>query len=520
MNDAGPGTVFLVGAGPGDPGLLTVRGAELLRTCDCVVHDSLVNPAILAHVPDGVERRDVGKRGGATSTTQTAINALLVELASRYRRIVRLKGGDPFLFGRGGEEAAALSDAGVPFLVVPGVTSGIGVPAYAGIPVTHRAASSVVAFATGHQAKDSTGDLDWASLAHIETVVLYMGMHKLAENCAALIAHGRAATTPAAAIQWGTYARQRVVTGTLATLPGLAKEAGLGAPAITVIGDVVRYREKIRWFDNRPLSGRRVLVTRARDSASELCDLLDATGAEVIEAPLARHVAPESWAEVDATLARLQQFDWVAFTSANAVRFLWRRLRELGLDGRAFGSVRLAAVGGSTARALQACGLQADLVPEDYNAAALGSAMRDSGMQCIGNIPPTPALPRVLLPQADNARSQLRDWLVGQGCPTTVVVAYRTQSVAFTMPDLDGAIDAVTFASSATVERFAGALGAEAVRNLVDSGCRFISIGPQTSDTMRALSIPLAAQADQASVASLVQATILACRPAGGQEPG
>jgi uroporphyrinogen III methyltransferase/synthase len=520
MTDARPGTVYLVGAGPGDPGLLTVRAAELLRSCACVVHDSLVNPAILALVPDGVERRDVGKRGGAASTTQAAINALLIELANRYRTVLRLKGGDPFLFGRGGEEAAALSAAGIPFLVVPGVTSGIGVPAYAGIPVTHRAASSVVAFATGHQAKDSTEDLDWASLARIETVVLYMGMHRLRENCAALIAHGRAASTPAAAIQWGTYARQRVVTGTLATLPQLAQEAGLAAPAITVIGDVVRYREKIRWFDNRPLSGTRVLVTRARESASELSELLAATGAEVVEAPLARHLAPERWDDVDAALACLQQIDWVAFTSANAVRFLWRRMRELGLDGRSFANVRLAAVGAATAKALEACGLQADLVPERYDAAALGAAMRASGLHGVGNIPPTPALPRVLLPQADNARSSLRDWLIGQGCPTTTVVAYRTVSVPFSLPTDDVPIDAVTFASSATVERFAAALGAYALQQLIASGCRFISIGPQTSATMLGLGIPLSAQASEAGIAALVQATITACRPEGRREPG
>jgi uroporphyrinogen III methyltransferase/synthase len=514
------GTVYLVGAGPGDPGLLTVRAAQLIASCDCVVHDYLVNPAILERLPAAIERRDVGKRGGASSTTQAEINALLVELAQCHRRVLRLKGGDPFLFGRGGEEAAALSEAGVPFVIVPGVTSGVGVPAYAGIPVTHRAASSVVAFATGHQAKDSSGDLDWRSLAAIETVVLYMGMHRLAENCAALIAHGRAATTPAAAIQWGTYPRQRVVTGTLATLPRLALEAGLSAPAITVIGEVVRYREKIRWFDNRPLSGRRVLVTRARETASELSELLGAAGAEVVEAPLARHLAPERWDELDAALARLEDYDWIAFTSANAVRFLWQRLRELGFDARRFAGVKLAAVGQATARSLESCGLHADLIPEHYDAAALGTALRGDGLHCVGNIPPTPCLPRVLLPQADNARSQLRDWLISQGCPVTAVVAYRTLSVDFALPEGQPAIDAATFASSATVERFAAALGEPGLARLVQSGCRFISIGPQTSATMQRLGIPLAAQAGQASMAGLVQAVIACCGAEGVQEPG
>ncbi len=511
MSDRRLGTVYLVGAGPGDPGLLTVRAAELIATCDCVVHDSLVNPAILELLPAGATRRDVGKRGGAASTTQEEINRLLIELAGSHRRVLRLKGGDPFLFGRGGEEAAALAEAGVPFSVVPGVTSGIGVPAYAGIPVTHRAASSVVAFATGHQAKDGSAALDWSSLARIETVVLYMGMHKLDENCAAMISHGRAPETPAAAIQWGTYARQRVVTGTLASLPGLAAAAGLGAPAITVIGEVVRYRERIRWFDNRPLSGRRVAVTRAAEHAGELCALLEAVGAEVVQAPLARHEPPASWAELDAALARLGSFDWVAFTSANAVRFCWQRLRELGGDARRFAGVRIAAVGAATASALTACGLTADLVPAHHDAAALGEAMRSCLDHCVGNIPPTPPLPRVLLPQADNARPALREWLVSRGCPVTAVTAYRTRALELDPACLAGGVDAVTLASSATAERLVAALGPQRVESLLADGCRFIAIGPQTAATMRSLGLPPAAEAADADMPALVEAVIGAC---------
>ncbi|MBA2480073.1 MAG: uroporphyrinogen-III C-methyltransferase, partial [Planctomycetes bacterium] len=244
------GTVYLVGAGPGDPGLLTCRARDLLVACDCVVHDYLVNPVILDLVPAGAARHNVGKRGGSSSISQSEINRMIVSLASSHSRVVRLKGGDPFLFGRGGEEAVALAEAGIHFEVVPGVTSGTGVPAYAGIPVTHRAASSAVAFVTGHQQAGSDTDLDWSSFARIETLVLYMGVHRLAENCAALIAAGRSADTPACAIQWGTYAHQLVVTATLGTLAREVAAAGLGAPAITVIGDVVSYREKIRWFDH------------------------------------------------------------------------------------------------------------------------------------------------------------------------------------------------------------------------------------------------------------------------------
>jgi uroporphyrinogen III methyltransferase / synthase len=518
MNVGHFGTVYLVGAGPGDPGLLTVRAASLIAGCDCVVHDSLVNPAILDRLPHGIVRRDVGKRGGAASTTQAQINQLLVDLAGRHRRVLRLKGGDPFLFGRGGEEAAALAAAGIPFVVVPGVTSGIGVPAYAGIPVTHRAASSVVAFATGHQAKDGSAELDWDSLSRIETVVLYMGMHKLGENCAAMISHGRSPDTPAAAIQWGTYPRQRVVTGTLSTLPRLAAAAGLGAPAITVIGEVVRYRERIRWFDNRPLSGRRVAVTRAADHASELCELLEAAGAEVVLAPLARHDPPHSWDAMDAALARLGEYDWVAFTSANAVRFLWQRLRELGGDARRFARVRIAAVGTATASALDRCGLAADLLPLRHDAAALGEAMRGSLDHCVGNIPPTPALPRVLLPQADNARPALRDWLVGHGCRVDVVTAYRSLALDLDPERLLRGIDALTLASSATAERLVVALGVDRLAGLEAAGCRFIAIGAQTAETMRGLGIPPAAVAADADMPALVDAVIMACREPGSEE--
>lgn len=492
-----PGTVFLAGAGPGDPGLLTLRAAELLTDCDCVVHDYLVNPAILARIPAHVERHFVGKRGGRASASQDDINRMLIELAQKHRRVLRLKGGDPFLFGRGGEEAAALAEAGVPFEVVPGVTSGIGVPAYAGIPVTHRAASSVVAFATGHQAKGETEDLDWAGLAKIETVVLYMGMHKLAQNCASLIAHGRAADTPACAIQWGSYARQRVVVGTLATLPQLALDAKLGAPAITVIGEVVRYRDKIRWFDNRPLSGRRVVVTRSREQASDLSDLLGRVGAEVVEAPVARQEPPLSYDDLDANLRALRSFRWIAFTSANTVRFTWDRLRALGLDARVFANTRIAAIGPTTAALLASHGLVADLVPQHYDAASLAKALvvRES-------LPPS-----VLLPQADNAKPILRDHLRQAGCTVTTAIAYRTVPEPFVLdPELP--VDAVTFASSATVERFVAGLGKERIAALTAAGCRYYAIGPQTGATMTANGLAIAATAEEATIPALVQAVV------------
>ena len=494
--------VSLVGAGPGDPGLLSVRGRERLVACDCLIYDYLVNPEIVALAPASAEKRFVGKRGGKTSTPQEEINRLLVEAGKKHARVVRLKGGDPFLFGRGGEEAVALAQAGLAFEIVPGVTSGIGAPAYAGIPVTHRAASSAVVLVTGHQ-QHKPGEPEppfaWDTIAQVETIVLYMGMHRLAENCAALVAAGRAAATPAAIIQWGTYPHQKVVTGTLADLAQVAKAAGLGAPAITVIGDVVRFREEIRWFDHpvrHPLFGKRVLVTRAREQASELTEGLRAHGAAVLEVPLARFAWPADCTALDAALADPSRFAWLAVTSANAVEFTWKRLRHLGKDARALARTRIAAVGPATARALEAHGLHADLVPDTADSGHLAEALRAHG----------PA--SILIPQADNARPLLRESLAAAGWEVTAATAYAAEPI---IPDIDldaEAVDAITFASSATVERFLGFAGIERVRTWLAAGCRLYAIGPQTAATLAAQGLPVAAMADDASVLGLVAAVV------------
>jgi uroporphyrinogen III methyltransferase/synthase len=494
-----PGTVYLVGAGPGDPGLITCRGRELLASCDCILHDYLVNPEILEFAPANAERHDVGKRGGAASASQEQINAELVRLARSHRRIVRLKGGDPFLFGRGGEEAAALADAGIPFEIVPGVTSGTGVPAYAGIPITHRAASSAVAFVTGHRQHGVDEPIDWSSFARIETLVLYMGMHRLAENCRALIAHGRDPATPACAIQWGTYSRQRVVTGTLATLPALVAAAALGAPAITVVGEVVRYRERIRWFDHparRPLVGRRILVTRSREQASALSATLRAVGAEVVEAALTRFIPPTDLAALDRAVLELKRMRWVAFTSANAVRYVWNRVQALSLDARAFGATRIAVVGPATAQALLPLGLRADLVPAEASSAALARALSASE-------PPA----SILLPQADNARDTLARELGTHGWSVECVVAYRAEALPLDPAALAG-VHGIAFASSGTVERFAAAIGASRLEALIAGGCRVYAIGEQTAAACAAAGLPAAATAATPSVGALAEAII------------
>lgn len=495
------GTVHLVGAGPGDPGLLTMRADQLLRRCDCVVYDYLVNPDLLSRVPVDAERVYVGKRGHTDSITQDAINAKLIELGRRHRCVVRLKGGDPFLFGRGGEEADALADAGIPFTIVPGVTSGIAVPAYAGIPITHRAASSAVVFATGHQQPGKDHEPHWEALAHIETIVLYMGMQKLADLCAALVRHGRSPDTPVCVIQWGTYARQRSVDGTLATIAEAAQAAGLGAPAITVVGDVVRYRERIRWFDTRALSGRTVVVTRAREQASELAQHLEEHGARVIEFPLLRQAAPESWADLDRALADPRAFDWIACTSVHAVRALGERLHAMGRDARHLAGCRLAAVGAATARAMTSLGVTADLLPTSFNGQELAKELLRAG----------PERPRVLLPQADNAAPALRDTLLAAGATVTSVVAYRNVAETPTVDLTKESVDAVTFASSNTAERFIATVSPATVAALVERGCRWFAIGPETAGTMQRLGLTphgIAERADVAALAALVAADL------------
>ena len=500
----GDSRVALVGAGPGDPGLLTCRGRDLIISADCVVHDHLVGPRVLALIPGEAERIDVGKRGHAASTSQEAINATLITCAARHHRVVRLKGGDPFLFGRGGEEAAALAEAGIAFAIVPGVTAGTGVPAYAGIPITHRAASSAVAFVTGHQQAGDTSPVDWASFAKIETLVLYMGMQRLAANCAALIAHGRAPETPACAIQWGTLPEQRTVVGTLATLPDLVQAAGLGAPAITVVGEVVDWRNRIRWFDlpeRRPLHGKRVLVTRAQEQSSAITAALMAKGAAVVEVPLARITEVEDPAAVVAALTiAADARSWIAFTSANAVRHVFAALEHAGKDARALAGSRLAAVGDITAQALSRHGVRADLVAPTASAEALAKALI--------TLAPT----GILLPQADNARPELARLLASGGWEVSTVTTYRSVTVAPDPTLWAARYDAAAFASSATVERFVAAIGGERAKKLATDGCRFVAIGERTASTLAAHGLGPAATAQAATVAGLADAVATALK--------
>lgn len=480
-------TVYLVGAGPGDPGLLTRRGAELLGRAEVVVFDRLASPALLDLAPEGAERIDVGKAPGRAAMTQAEIDALLVERGSRGQEVVRLKGGDPFVFGRGGEEAEALIAAGVPFEVVPGVTSAIAAPAYAGIPVTHRGLSTHVTIVTGHEdpAKGGT-DTDWEALARQGgTLVVLMGAGNLAEIARRLVEGGRPPETPVAAVRWGTRPEQRTIRGTLATIADL----GVESPSAIVVGAVAGL--DLAWFENRPLFGRRVVVTRAREQASELRARLEALGAEVVELP---SIAIEP---VDLVLPDLDRYDWVVFTSVNGVHgFFERGLEPYGLDARVFAGCRIAAIGPGTASALAARGLRADLVPERFVAESLLEAF------------PPPATPgeRALLARAAVARDVLPEGLRERGYEVDVLDVYRTVPAR---PDPDeltlvqaGDVDAVTFTSSSTVTNFCDVVGP------LPEGPRIVSIGPVTSKTASERGLRVDAEADPHTIDGLVEALL------------
>ena len=362
------GFVHIVGAGPGDPGLITVRGKECLALADVVVYDYLASEQLLEFAPSGAELIYAGKIGGRHNHEQWQINDLLVEKALSGKVVTRLKGGDPFIFGRGGEECEALVTAGIPFEIVPGVTAGIGAAAYAGIPLTHRHVTTSVAFVTGHEDPEKeSSDIDWERLSlGSGTIVFYMGVKNLSQITRSLMLHGRSPETPVALVRWGTRPEQQIITGTLADIAEIARKAAFKAPAITIVGEVVKLREKLRWFDARPLFGKGILVTRAADQAGEFSRMLATKGASVFECPTIKLIQPESWTELDSEIDRLSTFDWTIFTSANAVSFFFDRIAAKGLDCRAFGSCRICAVGPKTAALLAAKGIKADLIPADY----------------------------------------------------------------------------------------------------------------------------------------------------------
>jgi uroporphyrinogen III methyltransferase/synthase len=486
------GRVYLVGAGPGDPGLLTRRAERYLASADVVVHDYLVAAPLLSLVRPGAEVVAVGRSHDAR-LAQPDIEALLIDRARAGRVVVRLKNGDPFLFGRGGEEAEALVRAGIPFEVVPGVSSALAVPAHAGIPLTHRDHASLVTIATGHQAADDAEDgavapaLPWASLVGTGgTLVFLMGMRALPEISRALVANGLAPDTPAAVIVRGTTARQARVVATVATLPERVRAAGLGAPGVVVVGSVVGLGERLAWMEARPLFGRRVVVTRAREQAAALADALEARGAEVLLFPTIAIAPPDDPAPLARAVAAAAGYDWMFFTSVNGVRAFFAAFAAAGRDVRELHRVRLGAIGPETAAELRHRLLVPALVPEEFRAEGLVAAL--AGTPVDGA--------RVLLPRAAGARAVLPDALRARGAIVDEVIAYR--AVAPAGADVEGLagaleagdVDAVTFTSSSTVRHFVSMLGPARVAAVMRGGRPVVAcIGPVTAKTAAELGL-------------------------------
>ncbi len=491
------GVVYLVGAGPGDPGLMTARSLELIASADAVFYDRLIPPGALAGARAGAELVYVGKQPGVPSVPQEEIGQRLVEAARAGRSVVRLKGGDPFVFGRGGEEGEALRAGGVEFEVVPGVTAGVAATAYAGIPVTHRDDASAVAFVTGHEdpAKTETA-LDWDALAAFPgTLVFYMGVKRLDENAAALIAAGRDPEQPAAAIERGTWPGQRTVEATLGTIAAAVERERIGAPALIVVGPVAARRAELAWLERRPLYGRTVVVTRARAQASGLAATLRELGAEVVELPAIRIEPRLGDEEVRAAAAAIGEYALVCLTSPNGVRLLFEALAAAGRDARALAGATVAAIGPGTARALAERGIAADVLPERFVAEALVEAL--AGVEVEGR--------RVLLARAAEAREVLPDALRERGAELDVVALYETvrEDPDAAAVEAAQAADYVTFTSSSTVTNLSEALGDRFPR-----AARVVSIGSVTSEAARAAGLTVDVEAARHDVDGLLAALL------------
>lgn len=470
------GTVYLVGAGPGDWRLLTLRGKELLERADTVVTDHLADDRLLAFAPQEAERIYVGKTAGHHTLPQKEINELLIAKAREGRTVVRLKGGDPFVFGRGGEEGAALSRAGIPFEVVPGISSAIAVPAYAGIPVTERGMASSFAVVTGHEDPKKNGlAIDWEKLATgTDTLVFVMGVRNLPYITARLITCGRSAETPAAIIRWGTRSDQTTIVTTLGSAAYEAARKGITPPAIFIVGDVVRCRSRLRWFENRPLSGLTIGITRTRSQASALSARLEEYGASCVEIPTIRLEDPsDHYAALDQAIYHLSSYNWLLFTSSNGVHRFFHRLREFKEDSRALGSIRLGVIGSATAEALGTYGLRADLIPPEYRAESLADSL----------IPLLSRPSKILLVRAEQARNVLPDRLRSAGARVTIAPAYQTLPDRETRDRLiplleEHALDLITCTSSSTVTSLLDLLGDH--RSLLE-GVSLACIGPVTA---------------------------------------
>jgi uroporphyrinogen III methyltransferase/synthase len=498
------GKVYLVGAGPGDPGLITLKGLECIRSSDVIIYDFLASPTLLNHAPDHAEIIYVGKKGGDHTLSQEEINKLIAKKAKSGLTVTRLKGGDPFIFGRGGEEAEVLFNAKVPFEIVPGVTSAIAAPAYAGIPLTHRKFTSTVAFITGHEDPDKAeSSINWEAIATgIGTIVFLMGVKNLPQIVQQLVNHGMPSETPVALVRWGTTPQQVTVTGTLETIVEDVEKAGLKAPAIIVVGNVVSLRQTLKWFENRPLMGKRIVVTRAREQASDLVKLLSDAGAECLECPTIKVESPDDWKALDQAIEDLASYDWLVFTSVNGVNFFFKRLFEIGKDVRALHHVHAAVIGPATERRLFDFGVKSDIVPESYRAESIVEAFRKEKIE--GK--------KILLPRAKEARPILPVELEKMGAQIDEIPVYCTRAVPENADLLtryfeEGSIDLVTFTSSSTVKNFKALFPPEKFNEFVKA-IRVASIGPITTETAETLGFNVHITAETYTIGGLYAAIL------------
>jgi uroporphyrinogen III methyltransferase/synthase len=483
--------VHLVGAGPGDPDLITVKGKSILEHADVVLHDHLANEELLRLAPAHAELIYVGKKKAEHAHTQEEICEIMIDRARRGLSVVRLKGGDPFIFGRGGEEAEALADAGIPFEVVPGVTSPLGIAAYSGVPLTHREHTSVVTFVTGHD----VAAIDWDRVGRAETLVIFMGLTSFSQIAQEIVSRGRPPQTPAMAVRWGTRADQETVCGTLATLAGLIQKTGLKPPATIIVGEVVRLRDKLDWYGRLPLFGKRIVVTRSRDQAGVLVGKLRALGAGVIEMPTIEIVPASDYGPLDLAIQELDSYDWLIFTSTNGVRYFVDRLGHSARDLRGI-RAHICAIGDATRGAIESLHLKVDLMGQEFVAESLTDAFRSIDLQ--GK--------RVLLPRAAVARDVLPQALRSRGACVDVVEAYRTvvpEDAARQAAEVFGGhhkIDWVAFTSSSTVQNFVSVAGAAVLRDV-----NVASIGPVTTAAAKRLGVAVHAEATVYTTDGLIE---------------
>lgn len=498
------GFVYLVGAGPGDPGLLTIKGANCIAEADVIVYDRLVSPQILDYARADAELIYVGKSPERHTLKQEEINSLLVAKAKEGKVVTRLKGGDPFVFGRGGEEAEELVKNNIPFEVVPGITSAIAVPAYAGIPVTHRDFTSTIGIITGNE--DPTkedSNIDWEKIATgMGTLIFLMGMANLPKIVDKLLFYGRESSTPVALIRWGTRPEQQTLTGTLSDIVEKAKESEFKNPAIIIVGEVVNLRDKLQWFEKKPLFGQRVLVTRSREQASELSARIKELGGEVWEFPTIEIAPPQDWTPLDEALGSLQQYQWIIFTSVNGVKYFFERLKTKGMDARHLYGIKLCAIGPKTKEYLEGFGLNIEYMPEEYVAEAIIQGMEDK-------IQPGD---KILLPRSDIARKVLPEALTSLGAEVNEVITYRTVKSGNKDNQLlnllrEKKITIVTFTSSSTVRNFVERIPQEELQSLLKDVI-VACIGPITAKTAEEAGLKVNVVAQEYTIEGLVQSIL------------